>query len=513
MRSYASSKSPESLDWSSSKNGLSARPKDLGPHRSITTVASRAAAPGASTLTEGDVLYLQRTIGNRRVGELLRYSTTAMSATGQDVVFAARQSALHTESDLREELGEMPAGNTSLRVAPRPQLNLSSAPAWVSPVQRKTTISSPADAAEREADEVAGKMIGITEPLPRRSIVEPMKRGAGYKDEGPTIQTQFRHSVDREGALHIETAVSAAERGGMPLPRDVRSYFEPRLGYDFSQVRVHADAEAADGARAVRARAYTIGRDIVFGAGQYAPATVEGKRVLAHELVHVVQQAGGTAAAQGAPAVQRVEPEYVNVARAVPISSSHKPLELQRVSWEDVGSVLEWTNPLTFSGKLIQTAFGVEPNLWTVAEQFVRQSATKITMPPRHIKNLVRYARAVPDDGWILMNALAQDPSFYKGGWLLSANSAATAMTFGNSIFFRQSPPSVETFIHEMVHIYQYAKLGRGPFLLSYFGLSLATIIKRFVSGEPLEVMESSPHEKDAYALERRFTTWLAAHP
>jgi hypothetical protein len=65
---------------------------------------------------------------------------------------------------------------------------------------------------------------------------------------------------------------------------------EPRFGQDFGEVRVHADGEAASAARAVEARAYTVGSDIVFGSGQYAPATTEGNKLLAHELTHILQQ-------------------------------------------------------------------------------------------------------------------------------------------------------------------------------------------------------------------------------
>jgi hypothetical protein len=174
-------------------------------------------------------------------------------------------------------------------------------------------------------------------------------------------------------------------------------------------------------------------------------------------------------------------------------------------SWEDVVDAIEWTNPLTFSGKVLHKVTGVEPNLWMLAEQAVRASATKITMPQGHIDALKKYARSNPDDGRLLLNALDQDPSFYKGGWLLDAQGDAEAITFGNSIFFNASPPSTRTFIHEMVHIDQYDRLGRSAFLASYFGLSLATIIKRAIAGEPIEVMQSSPHEREAYALEKRF--------
>ena len=79
---------------------------------------------------------------------------------------------------------------------------------------------------------------------------------------------------------------------GQPLDTATRAFMEPRFGYDFSRVRVHADAKAAESARAVDAQAYAVGRDVVFGAGQYAPGTYTGKGLLAHELTHVVQQRG-----------------------------------------------------------------------------------------------------------------------------------------------------------------------------------------------------------------------------
>jgi hypothetical protein len=77
---------------------------------------------------------------------------------------------------------------------------------------------------------------------------------------------------------------------GQPLDAGTRAFMEPRFGHDFSQVRVHTDAKAAESARAVNALAYTVGRNMVFGAGQYAPGTSEGRWLMAHELTHVVQQ-------------------------------------------------------------------------------------------------------------------------------------------------------------------------------------------------------------------------------
>ncbi len=77
---------------------------------------------------------------------------------------------------------------------------------------------------------------------------------------------------------------------GQPLDAGTQNFMESRFGHDFSQVHIHSDAQAAQSARTMNANAYTMGDDIVFGTGQYAPATAMGRRLLAHELTHVVQQ-------------------------------------------------------------------------------------------------------------------------------------------------------------------------------------------------------------------------------
>jgi hypothetical protein len=79
---------------------------------------------------------------------------------------------------------------------------------------------------------------------------------------------------------------------GQPLDATTRAFFEPRFGHDFSRVRVHTDAKAEESAQAMHARAYTVKSDLVFGGGQFAPSTIPGRRLLAHELTHVVQQSG-----------------------------------------------------------------------------------------------------------------------------------------------------------------------------------------------------------------------------
>jgi hypothetical protein len=91
------------------------------------------------------------------------------------------------------------------------------------------------------------------------------------------------------------------------LDPGTRAFFEPRFGHDFSAVRVHADAAAERSTRDVSALAYTVGNDIVFGAGHFAPGTHEGRRLIAHELTHVVQQSRAPAVVQ-----RRVRPENVS---------------------------------------------------------------------------------------------------------------------------------------------------------------------------------------------------------
>ena len=88
----------------------------------------------------------------------------------------------------------------------------------------------------------------------------------------------------------MQNQIQSMKGKGEPLPRSARDFFQPRFNKDFSQVRIHTGSRAAEAARPINAKAFTFGRDIVFGAGQYSPNTTIGKRLLAHELTHVAQQ-------------------------------------------------------------------------------------------------------------------------------------------------------------------------------------------------------------------------------
>jgi outer membrane protein OmpA-like peptidoglycan-associated protein len=101
---------------------------------------------------------------------------------------------------------------------------------------------------------------------------------------------------------------------GQPLDAATRAVLEPRFGHDFSRIRIHTDAQAADSARAVNALAYTVGEDVVFGRGQYRPESSDGQRLIAHELAHTIQQAGGTGELK--PSESGLEREAESASRA-----------------------------------------------------------------------------------------------------------------------------------------------------------------------------------------------------
>ena len=143
-------------------------------------------------------------------------------------------------------------------------------------LQTKLRINEPGDIYEHEADRVAEQV--LAKPArPHVSGAPPRMQRFSGQSSGQTGAAPA--SVDR-----------ALASPGRPLEPTLRQDMESRFGHDFSTVRVHSDAAADQSARDVNAHAYTVGHNIAFGAGRYAPATHEGRRLIAHELAHVVQQ-------------------------------------------------------------------------------------------------------------------------------------------------------------------------------------------------------------------------------
>jgi hypothetical protein len=167
--------------------------------------------------------------------------------------------------------------------------------AWPPLLQPKLTFSRPNDVYEREADRVADQVMRMPDPAWTRPGIDPtpirplslQRRCAECEDE---LQRRVQGMQAESPASGLDTVAAVLRQDGRALDPATRSFFEPRFGADFSAVRIHTDAHAAESARAVDALAYTVGRDVVFNSGQYAPHRDSGKRLLAHELAHVVQQ-------------------------------------------------------------------------------------------------------------------------------------------------------------------------------------------------------------------------------
>ena len=164
-----------------------------------------------------------------------------------------------------------------------------------SPVlQTKLMVNQPGDQHEQEADRVAEQVMRMPVPQLQRACdcggSCAMCQTEEPKQEDKILQTKHIQSNDT-GQTAVPPIVHEVLRSpGQPLDTTTRAFMEPRFGYDFSRVRVHTDAHAADSARSINAFAYTIGGDIVFGTRQYNPETSAGRQLLAHELTHVVQQ-------------------------------------------------------------------------------------------------------------------------------------------------------------------------------------------------------------------------------
>ena len=175
-------------------------------------------------------------------------------------------------------------------------------------VQAKLTVSQPGDVYEQEADRVAAEVTrGAGEQAQRQESPEEeellqAKLAADIQRQEVPEEEDLMMKVDDSGGLQVsermETRIESARGGGEPLAGSARTEIEPRLGGDFSGVRVHTDAAADRLARDLSAEAFTTGQDVFFRSGTYQPETGPGKSLIAHELTHVVQQ-------QAAPAVQR----------------------------------------------------------------------------------------------------------------------------------------------------------------------------------------------------------------
>jgi len=197
------------------------------------------------------------------------------------------------QSPLAPGAGEPLRSASDRRVASAASWDFSKIPVLPAPsrpaavVQKKLVVGSAVDPLEREADAMADRVMRMSDSSSMQAKVLAASDSTGSVRRSATIASS--------PTMAPPLVHEALRSSGTPLDAATRNFMESRFNHDFSRVRVHADATAAESARQVNARAYTIGSRIVFGGGQYAPATITGRRLLAHELAHTVQQehAGG----------------------------------------------------------------------------------------------------------------------------------------------------------------------------------------------------------------------------
>ena len=188
--------------------------------------------------------------------------------------------------------------------------------------QAKLTIGQPNDKYEQEADRVADQVMAMPDlgiqrqpPEDEENLIQTkpneslLQRQPGEEEDEEELQTKplnrvVQRQTEEEEELQakskpgenpavtpsLESRINSLKGGGQPLAPAIRDFFEPRFGHNFRHVRVHTDITAADTAKSINAKAFTMGGDVVFGDAQYQPDSTESKKLLAHELTHVVQQ-------------------------------------------------------------------------------------------------------------------------------------------------------------------------------------------------------------------------------
>ena len=281
------------------------QPADLG-------VLQRAVAdPGRAT--PGDILALQRAYGNRAVTRLIQAKLTVGPVGDRyereaDRV-AERVMGMTVPARERGGRGEGErgrGGETQIdlqRQEEEEELQMQPLAASITPlVQRQAEEEEELQMkplVQRQAEEEEELQM---KPLVQRQVEEeeelqmkPLVRRQAEEEE--ELQMKPRAGGGFEANPDLERRLTARKGSGSPLPDEIRAFMEPRFGADFSGVQVHTGGEAVQLTREINAQAFTHGQDIYLGAGKYDPGSGAGKRLLAHELTHVVQQTGSRAVA------------------------------------------------------------------------------------------------------------------------------------------------------------------------------------------------------------------------
>lgn len=270
------------------------------PKQQAKTVSSSTHSRPWSSQSQAvqSILYLQRTIGNQSVQRLLKSNSEELNAAStvtESTRFAHDFSRIPIFSsspvqiqpklmvNTPGDIYEQEADRVAEHVIRRPDSTVQRQAEEEKPIQTKPIASTIMPLVQRQTEpEQEEEVLGS---VPTRDAGE-----LGEEEEKELIQPKSNAGAARQVTSGVAHDMHFLKGTGQPLPASERAFFEPRLGSDFSRLRVHSDSRAASLAQSLNARAFTIGRDVIFGAGQFSPGSRSGKQLLAHELTHVLQQ-------------------------------------------------------------------------------------------------------------------------------------------------------------------------------------------------------------------------------
>jgi len=214
-------------------------------------------------------------------------------------------------------------------------------------VQPKLAINQPGDMYEQEADQMADSVMRMPSHKNENIVFKEFNHDAvqtkcaACEENEKEVQRKEKNERIIFNSSQVENYMSNAHSKGLALPSEARNYFEPRFGYDFSKVKIHTDAEANRSAQSINAQAYTSANNIVFNQNQFSPNSDNGKKLLAHELTHVVQQGAYSKDSAAKNSVQR-KPQQMDTIR--------DRLTRSGTDWavtdENVKDVLKILNPM-----------------------------------------------------------------------------------------------------------------------------------------------------------------------
>ena len=161
-------------------------------------------------------------------------------------------------------------------------------------VQAKLAVNQPNDVYEQQADQMADQVMNTNNTGSQRffkpSGADLQRKCQHCEEEEKPVNRKENSTAGVKGSEELDSYVGSLGSSGQGLAASDRQFFESKFGHDFSGVKIHTGADAAQSAESINAKAYTSGNNIVFNDGQYAPESDSGKRLIAHELTHVVQQ-------------------------------------------------------------------------------------------------------------------------------------------------------------------------------------------------------------------------------